>query len=76
MVVAAGLVSLTGLLVSSSKLPVDLRAVLWISQRRVVSKIKMLYTLHRVQLEAEVLWGAGGLQALYVEWPRQPRRDS
>lgn len=74
MVVAAGLVSLTGLLVSSSELPMDLRAVLWISQRRVVSK--MLYILDRVQLEAVILWGAGGLQALCVEWPRQPRPDS
>lgn len=72
MVVAAGLVSLTGLLVSSSELPMDLGAVLWISQRGIVSK--MPFALDMVQLEADILWGTGGLQVLCVEWPRQPRR--
>lgn len=55
---------MTGLLVSSSELPVDLGAVLWISQKSMVSK--MLFTRGMAQREAEIWWGAGALQALCV----------
>lgn len=50
----------------------DLGTVLWIPQRGIVSK--MLFAVERVQLEAEILRGAGCLQVLCVGWPRQPRQ--
>lgn len=56
LVVAGGLVLLLGLLVSSSELPMDLGAVLWMVQEDVVSKT--LATLDKAQVKLEF----GGVQ--------------